>query len=73
MDEIRIRSEMKLVVPTYIHQVTDDIFINLVIVPECRPRQILQIGWQVLKEPAMPLDFAEGNSFDRIGLKHAFD
>ena len=52
---------------------TDDIFINLVVVPERRPRKILEVGWQVLKEPAMSLDFTEGNSFDRIGLEHALN
>ena len=42
---------------TYIHQVTDDIFVNLVVVSEISPRKILQIGRQVLEEPPMSLDF----------------
>ena len=58
---------------TYIHQVTDDIFVNLVVVSEISPRKILQIGRQVLEEPPMSLDFTKGYSFDWISLEHALN
>ena len=52
---------------------TDDIFVNLAVVSVISSRKILQIGRQVLEEPTMLLDFIKRYSFNRVGLKHAFN
>ena len=58
---------------TYIHQMTDNIFINLIVVPKRRSRKIQEISRHILEEPSVSLYLAQGDSFYWISLEHALD
>ena len=51
----------------------DKILVYLRIVPQRRPRQVVQVRGQIRQEPPMLLNLIERYPLDRIGLQHALD
>ena len=51
----------------------DNIFIDLCVIPQRCPGQVMEVGWQIRQEPPMLFDLIERYPLDRIGLQHSLD